>query len=287
MSRARLVAILLCGSVGGVGCASHADFVKTHDELRALAKEQEQTKKAQDDLSQDVQARLKTLEAKVGGKGPVAGASAQSSGTASKDAEALREQVHELADRLNDLERRLAKVQDAAAYANIPHVVSPEKAAPAPGDTAGSRQSKPANVTPIPVPEAPPVLPGTPGLSPTSAFNLAYNDYLNGRYDLAVAGFERFLKDFPSTSLTANAHYWIGESHYSLKDYRKAMQAFEVVIHDYPKSEKVPPALFKLGLAAVESGDPLKARTYLKRVIEDYSSSNEAKLAKNKLAEIR
>jgi tol-pal system protein YbgF len=130
-------------------------------------------------------------------------------------------------------------------------------------------------------------LAGTPGISPTSAFNLAYNDYLNGRYDLAVTGFQRFLKDFPSTSLAPNAYYWMGESYFSLKDYPHAAQAFQKVVNDHPRSEKVAPALFKMGVVTAEAGDLPKARGYLKKVIEDYSTSDEAKLAKNKLAEIR
>jgi tol-pal system protein YbgF len=133
----------------------------------------------------------------------------------------------------------------------------------------------------------PPSLAGTPGISPTSAFNLAYNDYLNGRYDLAVTGFQRFLKDFPATSLAPNAYYWMGESYFSLKDYPHATQAFQKVVNDHPRSEKVAPALFKMGVVTAEAGDLPKARGYLRRVIEDFSTSDEAKLAKNKLAEIR
>jgi TolA-binding protein len=40
-------------------------------------------------------------------------------------------------------------------------------------------------------------------------------------------------------------------------------------------------------VVAAETGDVRKARMHLKRVIEEFSGSNEAKLAKNKLAEIR
>ncbi|MGH7208918.1 MAG: tetratricopeptide repeat protein [Nitrospiraceae bacterium] len=45
--------------------------------------------------------------------------------------------------------------------------------------------------------------------------------------------------------------------------------------------------MFKLGLAAAEAGDTQRARGLLKRVIEEFSHSDEAKLAKNKLTEIR
>jgi len=129
--------------------------------------------------------------------------------------------------------------------------------------------------------------PSVPAITPTSAFNLAYNDYLNGKYDLAVAHFQRFVKDFPGTSLTPNAYYWLGESYYQQKDYIRAIQAFEHVSSEYPGSEKIPASLFKLGLAAGETGNLVKSKKNLKRVIEEFPTSDEAKLAKNKLAEIR
>jgi len=178
-----------------------------------------------------------------------------------------RQRLDELAARLKNLEARMGRFEDAQQSGEP------------------SRQSKPAKLPPPP--EAAPLIPGVPGITPTSAFNLAYNDYLNGRYDLAVTGFQRFLKDFPSTTLVPNAHYWLGESYYNLKDYVRAMQAFERVVKEYPGHEKVPSALFKLGMSAAETGDIPKAREYLKQVIEKFSTSEEAKLAKNRLAEIR
>jgi len=272
-----LAVIVLALSAGGplalLGCASHADFVETHEKVQAVAKQQEQNRQR----DEEIQRRLQTLEAKSG-KAPVSDPTAKG---VAKDVENIRQRVEELADRLNDLDRRVARLQDSQSVTLTPAPARPE-AAPAQPSGEPSRQSKPAKF-----PEPPAVLPGTPDISPTSAFNLAQNDYLNGRYELAIRGFERFLKDFPATSKTADAQYFIGEAYYSLKDYPRAMQAFDVVVHEYPKSEKVSPALFKLGLSSAETGDPLKARSYLKRVIEEFPSSNEAKLAKNKLAEMR
>jgi TolA-binding protein len=65
------------------------------------------------------------------------------------------------------------------------------------------------------------------------------------------------------------------------------MQAFEYVSTEFPGNEKVPAALYKLGLAAAETGDLVKSKKNLKRVIEEFPTSDEAKLAKNKLADIR
>jgi tol-pal system protein YbgF len=195
--------------------------------------------------------------------------------------------VDELQARLKDLEMRLARMETQSTSSVAGSV--PAKLLPAPVAEASkpepSRQSRP-----IELPTGTDsgfMVPGTPDISPTSAFNLAYNDYLNGRYELAVSGFQRFLKDFPSTSLTPSAHYMIGESYYSAKDFPKAMQAFERVINEFGQSEKVPPALYKLGVSSVETGDAARAREYLKRIIEKFPTSEEAKLAKNKLAALR
>ncbi len=244
--------------VAGAGCAKHADYVEVRDDLRAVIKSQDQVRKQQEVVLQ----RLQAVESKAGAD-------------AGKDASALQAKTDEMLERLKQVEGRLAGLE--SGLRTMP--AKPESAA---GEI--SAQSKPASITPRPEPTP---LPGTPDISPTSAYNLAYNDYLNGRYELAVSGFQRFLKDFSSTSLAPNAQYWLGESYYGLKDHVRAMQAFEKVVADHPNSEKVPAALFKLGLAASETGNASKAREYLKRVLQDFKDSNEAKLAKGKLAELR
>ncbi len=238
------------------GCAKHADFIEVREDLRVVTKSQEQAHKQQEAL----QKRLQALESKLGGD-------------VGKDAAASKPQTDEWLDRLKLVEGRLANLESAP------------RTMPARPDGEPSRQSKPATLPSRQEPGLP--LAGTPDISPTSAYNLAYNDYLNGRYDLAVTGFQRFLHDFPSTSLAPNAQYWLGESHYSLKDQARAMQAFEKVVTDHPQSEKVAAALYKLGLASADTGNASKAREYLKRVLQDFKDSNEAKLAKGKLAELR
>jgi tol-pal system protein YbgF len=235
------VSSLACALIAAVaGCAKHADFVEVREDLRAVTKSQEQLQKQQVAMDR----RLQAVESRP-------------SGETGKDAAAPRQPTDELLDRLKLVEGRLANLESAL------------RPMPAKPDAAGeiSRQSKPAAMPPRGESVLP--LPGTPDISPTSAYNLAYNDYLNGRYELAVAGFQRFLQDFPSTSLAPNAQYWLGESHYSLKDHVRAMQAFERVVTDHPHSEKVAAALYKLGLAAAETGNANKAREYLKRVLQD------------------
>ena len=258
-SMPRMLSAFLVGSlllVGVAGCARHADFVELRDQLTTIAKTQEQEQKR----AEATQRRLESLEK-------------------AKESDVVKQRLEDALARLQKLEKlegRLARLEDSQQQTPLAKTDSA---------TETTRQAK--TTKPSGPPDAGPMIPGVPSITPTSAFNLAYNDYLNGKYELAVTGFQRFLKDFPSTSLTPNAHYWLGESYYNMKDYVRAMQSFEHVVSEYPGNEKVPASLFKLGLSASETGDLAKSRKYLKRVIEEFSTSDEAKLAKAKLAEIR
>jgi len=235
------------------GCAKHADFVEIRDQLSTVSRSQEQD-------HQRVDAALRRLE----------------SVERVKDVESGKPRIDDLAARLQKLESKLAKLEDSVG------LLSTRADVTVPDMSKVAKPSKPAGQS-----ESSAIVSGMPGITPTSAFNLAYNDFLNGKYDLAVSGFQRFTKDFSGTSLTPNAHYWLGESLYNQKDYARATSTFEYLVAEYPGNEKVSAALYKLGLATAETGDLVKSRKYLKRVIEEFPASDEAKLAKNKLADIR
>jgi tol-pal system protein YbgF len=270
---AGLCAVLLAAA----GCAAHADFVELRGEVRNLSKTDTEHRKQQEVLQQ----RLQALETRVEAKSAL-------TDQAMQDSETLQERIKDLTARLRQLDERLIRFESAQQLQKNQQGQAGPKVSEGLSETAPgsepSRQSKPAR---LPSAQRPAVMPGTPGITPTSAFNLAYNDYLNGQYDLALAEFQQFLKDFPSTSLTPQVHYWIGETYYSKKEYERAIEAFQRMLNLDPKNEKVPPALFKIGLAAAELGDTRKARESLKQVIKKFSSSDEAKLAKIKLAELR
>ena len=233
------------------GCAKHADFMQTRDQLSTISKTQDQD-------HQRVDAVVRRLEAIERSKD-------------SKDTDVTKSRFDDVTARVQKLESRLAKMEETVSQASARLEASPEL-----------RAAKAVKSTP-PV-EA---VVTASGITPTSAFNLAYNDYLNGKYELSIAGFQRFIKDFPGTSLTPNAQYWLGESYYNLKEYGRAIQTFDYLVAEYPGNEKMPAALYKLGLATAETGDLAKSRKNLKRVLEEFPSSDESKLAKHKLAELR
>lgn len=124
-------------------------------------------------------------------------------------------------------------------------------------------------------------------LDPSEAYSQAKADYDRGNFDLAIAGFRNYLKQFPDTSQADAAQYWIAECYYSKKDYPAAVGEFFKVLKRYPKSDKAPGARLKIGFSYLNEKNTAKAKVHFNRVLKDYPHSREAKLAKEKLSKIR
>ncbi|HXE98702.1 MAG TPA: tol-pal system protein YbgF [Dongiaceae bacterium] len=118
--------------------------------------------------------------------------------------------------------------------------------------------------------------------------------YLKGLDSLKVGDvvtareqFTRFLEQNPKHELAANAHYWIGETYYSEKNYESAILAYQDVIKNYPGKEKVVAAMLKQALAFNEIKDAKSAKFVLKKLIEGFPKSEEAKKARVILKEMK
>ena len=108
--------------------------------------------------------------------------------------------------------------------------------------------------------------------------NLEKRDYRS-----AIARFKDFQKKHPRSTLAGNAQYWIGESHYALREFEQAIVEFDAVRTRYPEAEKVPSALLKQAYAFAELGENSNARSLLQEVVEKYAQTPEATQAKQKL----
>lgn len=180
--------------------------------------------------------------------------------------------LNQMGSRLDTTDARLAEQERRASSATAP---------PVPG--VGSPSEPLSDQERV-------VLPGrTPmsGLSPVEAYNLAYNDFIKGSYDLAIQGFQAFLTQYPTSILVPHAVYWLGESYYQTKQFPQAVEQYERLITQFPKNEKLVGALLKEGFAYAAVGDKNKARGALRRVLEEFPRASEANLAKEKLAELR
>ncbi len=107
------------------------------------------------------------------------------------------------------------------------------------------------------------------------------------KYADAIASFKSFLKNYPESTLVANAHYWIGYSYYALKDYKTSLAYQQNLVATYPDSPKVPDALLNVATNQIELNDMAAARKTLKDLVAKHPGTPAAKLAARRLDAIQ
>jgi tol-pal system protein YbgF len=110
----------------------------------------------------------------------------------------------------------------------------------------------------------------------------AWRSFERKDYPVAATRFREFVKKNPKSRLAASAQFWLGESHFALKEFEKAIVAYDEV-RRYPHTEKVAAALLRQGLAFAELGERVNARLVLQELIEKFPQSAEAPRARQKL----
>jgi tol-pal system protein YbgF len=128
-----------------------------------------------------------------------------------------------------------------------------------------------------------PSAPAAAGASPTKTYEQAYGDYAAGLWDLAIDGFEAFLKDFPKATQADDAQFYIARAYLNDAKYDKAVEAFDKVIRVYPASSRVPDAYQQKGVALKSLKQLDRAREAWETVIKNYPDSVAASLAKQQL----
>jgi tol-pal system protein YbgF len=237
----------------------------------------------------DMQVVVGTLESltKSGGGGaPAAFRATAAGGADSGRVEALENQVKTLSAQVQQLSDQVRSMGGVPRRSEAPGASAPSQMAaaqPAFGSTTvtqggdaigGLIEGAPSPVPPIPGASAlPPVAPAagapqtgalgaTPAAVATAAlapagdvadpkqlYETAYGYLLQRDYGAAEVAFDDFLKKFPADSLSGNAQYWLGESHFVRGQYKAAAGAFLKGYQSYAQSVKAPDSLLKLAMS--------------------------------------
>lgn len=180
----------------------------------------------------------------------------------------LREKSDDTNVRLSSMTQELESLRQTIA--SMPAPAAPTSGLPPTGDPAaapppGTEKTPPSNI------------------SPQKAYDAAFNDYTGGQYDLAIEGFNFYLKNFARSDRADDAQLNIGNSYYALGNFRDAVTAFQKVISDYPQGDSVPAAYYKLGLSYEGLKQPDMARRAYETVIKSHPNAFDAQLAKQRL----
>ena len=113
----------------------------------------------------------------------------------------------------------------------------------------------------------------------TKLFQIAHDDFMARRYDLAIRGFEDIRNQYPDSPLAEDAAYWIAECYYAEGRPDEAKKAYTDYIKAYPEGKKMCVALFKLGKIFEKKGQDKSRRMVWKKLIERCPDSEEAAAA--------
>jgi TolA-binding protein len=170
-------------------------------------------------------------------------------GPIGRDAQIMRERSQETSTRIGELTAEVRALRgDVQALAARPIMVAPP---PDPLDPNAPAPLNPSTTQTIPPPAAAPV---ALGLSPAQVFGQATGDYANGLWDVAVEGFQTFLKNWPTDDRADDAQQGIGDALYSSNKFEEAIAAYNLVIQNYPKGDQVGWAYYKRAIVQVRLG---------------------------------
>jgi len=139
-------------------------------------------------------------------------------------------------------------------------------------------------------PGQPGAAPGTPGAAGEPArlvdgldlealFNQARDDYIRGKYDLALAGFKTVYEKDGGGTWRELAMFWLGETLLKQDKTDKALEAYGRVIKEFPRGSKSCSAHFKSGLIHHQKKDKAKRDEEWTKLIAECAGSNEAQRA--------
>ncbi len=187
--------------------------------------------------------------------------------------DAIQNDLQILSRRLDEMNFRLDTIiQEIRLTRNQPPV-------PGPMDPEGG--DSPFSLSPQPPAGGPTGT--TVGTHPEELYHNAYADYSKGNYQLAVLGFEEYVRRFPESELADNAQYWVGESYFSSGEFPKAIGAFDELIQRYPYGDRLSGAHLKKGLSYLEENQTPQGVLELQYVIENFPQSDESRLARDHL----
>jgi tol-pal system protein YbgF len=202
--------------------------------------------------------------------------------TLNGDLRIVREKVDDNNVRVGSLSQELDALRQTVAAAAAAAAASAARPSPIETDPTAAAAS-PADAAP---PAPAPVGAAGVGASPKKLLDSAMADYYAGQYDLAIIGFESYIKTFPQSQDADDAQYYVGNSYLNQGKYERAVDAYNLTIRNYPKGNVIPDVYYKLGTAlkSLKQGD--KAREAFSFVIKTYPDTQAATLAQQQMQQL-
>ena len=161
---------------------------------------------------------------------------------------------------------------DVARSAETFDPTKPRWYGPRPGEDADAPQSITPPSTTGALPQSFAALPNE---NAQALYEQGYGDFLQSNYPAAEKSFSKLVTTYPSDPLAGSAQYWVGETYYARKQYKKAADTFLAGYRKYSGSDKAPDTLLKLGMSLAALGQKDAACSTFRELKEKFPDAPE------------
>ena len=117
------------------------------------------------------------------------------------------------------------------------------------------------------------------GLDLENLYNQARDDYIRGKYDLAMQGFKSVYEKDSGGSWKEAALYWMGECLFKQNQLDQALASYQRYLQEFPRGGNMCAARFKLGLLYHQKGQTAQRNEEWRKLSSECPDSNEAQRA--------
>lgn len=107
--------------------------------------------------------------------------------------------------------------------------------------------------------------------------------FRKGQYKEAAEALSAFIALYPQSELTPTAEFYLGSSHYALKDFKGAISQLQNMVQTHPDNDRAPDALLVVAGGQIELNDRAAAKATLQRIVRDYPQTPAADTAGKRL----
>ena len=108
-----------------------------------------------------------------------------------------------------------------------------------------------------------------------------------GDFAQALPAFSEFVRRYSSSGYQPSALFWLGNLHYSQRNYKEALNQYRALVSASPAHLRAPEALLSIANCQLELKDPNASRKTLEELVKGYAESEAATLAKARLAKLK
>lgn len=118
-------------------------------------------------------------------------------------------------------------------------------------------------------------------------YDAAWAQFRAGRLSESVQAFTAFLRQYPRSGYVPSVRFWMGNAHFSSRDYKESMAQFRAMLSEAPEHARAPEAALSIASCQVELKDTRGARKTLEDLIKTYPQSEAATAARERLARLK